>query len=104
MQNNAAASAYSDGGGARPSIVVSILAAFLGILLGGVVGAAAGFGGGVLYADLTDMSCFEGGCGYFAFFMGLFGIVIGAIAGGVLAVLLVNRRRLSPAAVSGVSH
>jgi Na+/glutamate symporter len=105
FQNNpAAASAYSNAAAQRPSIVVSILAAFLGILLGGVVGAVAGFGGGAAYAELTDMSCFEGACGYFAFFMGLFGIVIGAIAGGILAVWLVNRRRRPAAAVSGVSN
>jgi hypothetical protein len=88
---------------ARPSIIVSIIATILGIILGGVVGALAGFGGGALYADLTSMSCFEGACGYFAFFMGLFGIVIGAIAGGILAVALVNRRR-SAHRTPGVSN
>src|SRR5262249_49742694 len=105
MQNNAtAASTYSNTGGARPSVLVSVLAAFLGILLGGVVGALAGFGGGAAYAELTDMSCFEGAWAYCAFFMALFGIFIGAIAGGILAVWLVNRRRRPAAAASGVSH
>ena len=39
------------------------------------------------------MSCFEGACGYFAFFMGLFAMLAGAIAGGIFAVWCVNRRR-----------
>jgi hypothetical protein len=105
LQNNpAAVSAYAHAGVGRPSIIVSIVAALLGIILGGVVGAVVGFGGGALYADLTDMSCFEGACGYFAFFLGLFGIVIGAIAGGILAVWLVNRRRRPATAAAGVSN
>jgi hypothetical protein len=33
------------------------------------------------------MSCFEGACGYFAFFIGLAGILLGAIAGGIGVVL-----------------
>ena len=39
------------------------------------------------------MSCFEGACGYFAFFMGLFAMLAGAVAGGIFAVWRVNRRR-----------
>ena len=42
---------------------------------------------------LTHMSCFEGACGYFAFFIGLFAMLAGAIAGGIFAVWCVNRRR-----------
>ncbi len=49
-----------------------------------------------LFAEATDMSCFEGACGYFAFFMGLFALLAGAVAGGIFAVWRVNRRRASP--------
>ncbi|MBZ9853799.1 hypothetical protein LB566_08315 [Mesorhizobium sp. CA13] len=80
-----------------PSVFVSIVAALLGIILGAVVGAVGGFLAGSLIADVTDVSCFEGGCGYFAAFIGLAGLVVGAIAGGILAVWLVNRRKRRPA-------
>jgi hypothetical protein len=75
-----------------PSVVVSIVAALLGIILGAVVGAVAGFLLGAAIAEVTDISCFEGGCGYFAVFIGLAGLVVGAIGGGILAVWLVHRR------------
>jgi hypothetical protein len=39
------------------------------------------------------MSCFEGACGYFAVFIGLAGLVIGAIGGGIFAVWRVHRRK-----------
>ena len=42
---------------------------------------------------MTDMSCFEGSCGYFALFIGLAGLAVGAIAGGILGVWLVHRRK-----------
>ncbi|CAN7684707.1 hypothetical protein [Mesorhizobium caraganae] len=75
-----------------PSVFASIVAALLGIILGAVVGAVAGVALGAAIAEVTDISCFEGGCGYFAVFIGLAGLVIGAIAGGILAVWLVHRR------------
>ncbi|MER9406193.1 hypothetical protein NKI36_19375 [Mesorhizobium caraganae] len=75
-----------------PSVFASIVAALLGIILGAVVGAVAGFALGAAIAEVTDISCFEGGCGYFAVFIGLAGLVVGAIGGGILGVWLVHRR------------
>ena len=83
---------YAAPQGQAPSAFASIAAALLGIILGAVVGAVAGFGLGAVIAEVTDISCFEGGCGYFALFIGLAGLVVGAIAGGILAVWLVHRR------------
>jgi hypothetical protein len=94
----ATASAYSNSGTERPPVIVSIIAALLGIIVGGALGAVIGFGGGVLYADATNMSGFEGASGYFAAFIGLLGMVAGAIGGAILAVWLVNRRRPARAA------
>jgi hypothetical protein len=76
-----------------PSVFVSIVAALLGIILGAVIGALGGFFAGSVIADVAEVSCFEGGCGYFAAFIGLAGLVVGAIVGGILAVWLVHRRR-----------
>ena len=80
------------------SVATSIGLVLLGIVLGGALGLAVGLGGGQLYASATDMSCFEGGCGYFVVFMGLAGIVVGAIAGGIVALWRVLRRRSGPPA------
>ncbi|AZO11574.1 MULTISPECIES: hypothetical protein [unclassified Mesorhizobium] len=82
----------------RPSLLVSLLAALLGIIVGGAIGACAGFFAGSLIADATHMSCFEGACGFFAVFVGLAGLVVGAIAGAIFAVWRVNRRKTAPAA------
>ena len=81
----------------RPPVFVSILAALLGIILGGVIGAFGGFFAGSLIADLTHMSCFEGACGFFAAFVGLGGLIVGAITGGIFAIWRVNRRKSAPA-------
>jgi Na+/glutamate symporter len=67
-------------------------------MLGAVIGAFAGFFAGSLIADATSMSCFEGGCGYFALFTGLVGLVVGAIGGGIFAVWRVHRRKRKQAA------
>lgn len=75
------------------SVVASIGLVLLGVVLGGALGLATGLGGGQLYASATDMSCFEGGCGYFVVFMGLAGIVVGAISGGIFALWRVLGRR-----------
>ncbi|WP_246696463.1 hypothetical protein [Mesorhizobium sp. SARCC-RB16n] len=81
-----------------PPVFVSIVAALLGIILGAVIGAVGGFVAGSVIADVAEVSCFEGGCGYFAAFIGLAGLVVGAIAGGILAVWLVHRRGRKPVA------
>ncbi|WP_167458806.1 DUF2569 domain-containing protein [Mesorhizobium kowhaii] len=81
-----------------PPVFVSIIAALLGIILGAVIGAVGGFFAGEGIAEATDMSCFEGGCGYFALFIGLAGLVVGAIGGGLFAVWRVHRRIRKPAA------
>lgn len=81
-----------------PPVFVSIVAALLGIIVGAAVGALAGFFAGSVVADVSDMSCFEGACGYFAAFIGLAGLVVGAIGGGIVAVWLVHRRKSRPAA------
>lgn len=80
-------------GASRPSALASILLGFLGLVLGGVVGFGLGLGAGVVISEVTDMSCFEGACGFFAFFVGIGGLVLGAIAGLVFAIWRVNRRR-----------
>ncbi|MER9305694.1 hypothetical protein NKJ06_20710 [Mesorhizobium sp. M0293] len=81
-----------------PPVFVSIVAALLGIILGAVIGAVGGFVAGSIIADATDMGCFEGACGYFTVFIGLAGLVVGAIAGGILAVWRVHRRKRKPVA------
>ncbi|QKD06212.1 hypothetical protein EB235_10745 [Mesorhizobium loti R88b] len=81
-----------------PPVLVSIAAALLGIVLGAAVGAVGGFLAGSVIADVAQVSCFEGGCGYFAAFFGLGGLVVGAIGGGILGVWLVHRRKRKPVA------
>jgi hypothetical protein len=88
-----AAQVYSNIGVERRPVIVSIIAAILGVIVGAVLGAGLGFFGGSLFADATHMSCFEGACGYFALFIGLFAMLAGAIAGGIFAVWWLNRRR-----------
>ena len=78
-------------------VFVSILAGLVGVVVGAVVGFGAGLLIGVLISEATDMSCFEGACGFFAFFVGLAGGLVGAIAGGILGVWLTRRRRRAPA-------
>ncbi|TGT74936.1 DUF2569 family protein [bacterium M00.F.Ca.ET.159.01.1.1] len=97
LRSGGAETVYANPETERPSVFVSILAALLGIIIGGAVGACAGFFAGSLIADLTHMSCFEGACGFFAAFIGLGGLIVGAIAGGLFAVWRVNRRRPVPA-------
>lgn len=92
-----AETAYANPESESPPVLVSIIAALLGIILGAALGAGAGFAAGALIAETTDMSCFEGACGYFALFIGLAGLVVGAIAGGLFAVWWVHRRKRKPA-------
>lgn len=79
--------------GGRPPAIVSIIAGILGLIIGGALGFGIGLGIGIAISEATDMSCFEGACGFFVFFVGLGGILVGAVAGAILAVWLVNRRR-----------
>ncbi|MEP6567666.1 MAG: hypothetical protein ABJB10_21220 [Mesorhizobium sp.] len=88
---------YANPASESPPVLVSIIAALLGSVLGAALGAGVGFAAGELIASVTDMSCFEGACGYFAVFIGLAGMVVGAITGGLFAVWWVHRRKRKPA-------
>lgn len=92
-QDAGAEAVYTNPESQRPPLFVSVLAGLLGIILGGAIGACAGFFAGSLIADATQMSCFEGACGFFAAFIGLAGLIVGAIAGGIFAIWRVNRRK-----------
>jgi len=92
-QGAGAQAVYANPESQRPPLLVSALAGLLGIILGGGIGACAGFFAGSLIADATEMSCFEGACGFFAAFIGLGGLIVGAIAGGIFAIWRVNRRK-----------
>jgi hypothetical protein len=87
------AGAYSNVETERPPAIVSVIAAVLGVVIGGVLGFGAGLLGGGLIAEVSDMSCFEGACGFFAFFIGLAVMLVGAVGGGIFAVWRTNRRR-----------
>ena len=75
-----------------PSVVAVVIWALLGVIAGAAVGLGAGLLLGVVISEATHMSCFEGACGYFAVAIGGLGLLVGAIAGGVLAVWLARRR------------
>ncbi len=68
--------------------IVSILAGFLGA----GVGMLLGFGIGSVLAEVLDVSCFEGACGYFVALIVLIGGAIGLVA-GILIALTAGRRR-----------
>lgn len=72
-----------------------------GILIGTVVGGVAGFGLGEAYVTLARVSSFEGLAGYVVVFLfALPGLLIGAVAGGVVAAVINTRlaaRRMTPA-------
>lgn len=63
----------------------------LGGVAGAVLGGVAGFPFGALLADLLDVSCFEGGCGYFAAAIGLLLVVAGFVAGIVVGIIRSGR-------------
>jgi hypothetical protein len=86
----------SDAGVAQSSALGTFIFAVLGLILGGALGFGIGLGAGILIAEATDMSCFEGACGFFAFFLGLGGVLVGAVA-GLIFVLLRARRSARPA-------
>jgi len=75
-----------------------ILNAVIGGVLGAFVGGIAGFPFGVLLAELLDISCFEGGCGYFAALIGILLILAGFIIGVVIGVVRTGRTVRAPAA------
>jgi len=75
------------------SVAARIILAFLGILIGGFVGFWLGIGIGVAISEVTNMSCFEGACGFFVFFVGLAGVLVGAIIGLVLALYWTRRKK-----------
>jgi len=68
-----------------PGPLLAVVAGLLGILLGAALGFGAGLLTGAGIVEATEMSCFEGACGFFAVFIGLAGGLIGAVAGLVLA-------------------
>jgi hypothetical protein len=92
-QRPEAAKAYSNTEMAGTPVIVTVIIAFLGIVLGGALGFGGGLLGGALIAEVSDMSCFEGACGFFAFFMGLAGMLAGAIGGGIFAIWRANRKK-----------
>lgn len=75
------------------SVAARIILAFLGILLGGFVGFWLGLGIGIAIVEATDMSSFEGQSGFFAFFIALAGVLVGAIIGLVLALYWTRRKK-----------
>ena len=81
--------------GARPAVVVFVVNALLGAIMGGIVLMFVGFFVGGVIADVTDMSCFEGACGFFALGIGVLGLIVGVIGGAVGAILLTGRRSRS---------
>lgn len=83
---------------ARPGLLVSLFAGLIGVIVGGAVGAVAGLAAGTGISEVTDMSCFEGACGYFVVLVGLLGGLVGAISGGIFAVWRIHRRRPKVAA------
>lgn len=83
--------------GSPPSTGRYLVNAAIGAIAGAVIGGVAGFPLGALLADVLDVSCFEGGCGYFAAAIGLLLIVVGFIAGIVVAVLRTGRAARRPA-------
>lgn len=88
---------YSDTDIERHPFIASIIGAVLGLVLGAIAGAVAGFVIGEAIARATEMSCFEGACGYFVALIGLAGVIVGAIGGCIIAVWRTNRYRRRPA-------
>ncbi|MBT1158224.1 hypothetical protein J1C56_21730 [Aminobacter anthyllidis] len=87
----------SSGSHERPRLLVSIVAAIIGVIVGAALGAGLALAVGSGISEATDMSCFEGACGYFVVLIGLGGLLVGAVAGGIFAVWRVNRRKPKPA-------
>ncbi len=75
------------------SALARIIFAFLGVLIGGFIGFWLGIGLGVAISETTNMSCFEGACGYFAVLIGIIGVLVGAIIGLVLALYWTRQKK-----------
>jgi len=80
-------------GSAPYSTPARVIFALLGIIVGGFIGFWIGIGIGTAIAEATDMSCFEGACGYFVVMIGVAGILLGAIVGPLLALYWTRRRK-----------
>jgi len=87
------ATTMAPAGAAPYSLPARIIFALLGIIVGGFLGFWIGIGIGTAISEATDMSCFEGACGYFVVMIGLAGILVGAIAGPLLALYWTRRRK-----------
>ncbi|MBL8908463.1 MAG: hypothetical protein JNM20_17460 [Rhizobiales bacterium] len=74
------------------SVLARIIFALLGVLLGGFIGFWIGLGIGIAIAEATNMSSFEGQSGFFAFFIGLAGVLVGAIIGPALTLYWTRRK------------
>jgi len=88
---------YSTPQAGSPPVLTRLIAAVVGVVLGGGAGAGLGVLVGAGIAEVTDMSCFEGACGYFAAAIGLLGLIAGAVAGGIFGAWWSGRRRASVA-------
>jgi hypothetical protein len=75
------------------SVLSRFILAFLGVLIGGFLGFWLGLGIGIAIAEATNMTSFEGASGYFAFFIGLLGMLLGAVIGLVLALYWTRRKK-----------
>ncbi|RST87752.1 hypothetical protein EJC49_03845 [Aquibium carbonis] len=84
--------------GRKPSAALYLVNGVIGGIVGAILGGVAGFPFGALLADVLDISCFEGGCGYFAAAIGLLLILVGLVAGIVVAVMRTRRAARRPPA------
>lgn len=83
---------YQPDGTARHGVGVRTGWTVIGVVLGGIAGGVIGFAAGIAYVQIAKVSTFEGLAGYMAVFgFGLPGVVIGLVAGGILAWRLSGR-------------
>lgn len=91
------AAASPAGSAGRPvGTGVLVFRAILGFVIGGAAGLGLGLLAGSIMVDIFGISCFEGGCGYAALAVGVLGLIVGAIAGPIVALVL-SRRAMRPA-------
>lgn len=77
--------------GGQPAVAVSLVSGVIGFVIGAAAGCAIGLLFGSVLAEVLNVSCSEGGCGYFVLFIGAAGLLVGAIAGPIIALWLVRR-------------